>query len=226
MASGATWDVNARAAAGLAWSLCLLTVLLLGFGLVLWASNGFPLLLNSDVATGGPIFRVLVVLTFALIAVVGLLIATRQPTNAIGWIILASVVVSTFDLFAQNFVPSALAVSPNAARFVAWLVYPLHVSAALVSAMLLLFPDGRLPSSRWRWVLWLSAASGLLQLVQRAVRPGPLRLAPNEPNPFGSEWAGPVIRVLGTFARKPPFSGRAECLAHARQVELGGGRTD
>jgi len=147
--------MNARTAA---WSLCLLTMFLLGFGLVLWASNGFPFLLNSDATTGGPIFRLLVVLTFALIAVVGLLIATRQPTNAIGWIILASVVVSTFDLFAQSLVPSALAVSPNAARLVASLAYPLNVSAALISAMLLLFPDGRVPSSRWRWVLWVAAA--------------------------------------------------------------------
>ena len=70
--------VNTRAAAGLAWSLCLLTVTLLGVGLVLWAANGFPVLLGSDPTTGGPGLRLLVVVTFALIALVGLLIATHQ----------------------------------------------------------------------------------------------------------------------------------------------------
>jgi hypothetical protein len=43
---------------------------------MLWALNGLPLLLGSDAATGGPGIRLLAVLTFALIAIVGLLLAT------------------------------------------------------------------------------------------------------------------------------------------------------
>ncbi|HET6317189.1 MAG TPA: hypothetical protein VFG86_12075 [Chloroflexota bacterium] len=84
--------------------------------LVLWAALGFPLLLSTDAATGGAGFRLLVVLTFALLAVVGLLIATWQPANAIGWLILAGVLVSTFDLLANSFVPYALSRAPAAAQ--------------------------------------------------------------------------------------------------------------
>ena len=80
--------VIARTAIGLAWSLCLVTLALLGLGLILWAANGFPVVLGTDQATGGAGLRLLAVLTFALIAVVALLIATRQRTNPIGWILL------------------------------------------------------------------------------------------------------------------------------------------
>src|SRR5215207_93015 len=113
---GATQTVNARAATALAWSLCLVTMALLVLGMMLWAANGFPLLLGTEVATGGAGIRVLSVLTFALIAVVGLLIATRQQTNPIGWILLVAVLVSSFDLFSQNFVTYALVESPTTAR--------------------------------------------------------------------------------------------------------------
>lgn len=73
----------------------------------------------------------------------------------------------TFDLLAQNVVPYALAVSPTVALVVAVLGYPLNVSAPLMLAMLVLFPEGRLPSWRWRWILWLAGASGLLQVAGR-----------------------------------------------------------
>src|SRR4051794_26663738 len=154
--------VNARATAGLAWSLCGLTLLLLGLGLALWAANGFPFLVGTDAATGGAPIRLLAVMTFALVAVVGLLVARRQPTNPIGWIILAAVLVSVFDLFSQNFGAYTIVVSPVAARAVVALGPALNASAALVAIMLALFPNGRLLSARWRIVVWLAIAGGIL----------------------------------------------------------------
>jgi signal transduction histidine kinase len=201
MPGGASPIVNARAAAGLAWLLCLLTVALLALGLVLWAANGFPLLLHTDPATGGAGVRLLAVLTFALIAVVGLLVAMRQPSNPIGWIMLAAVLVASFDLFGQSFVAHVLPDSPTAARLVAALAYPLNVSAALVAVMLVLFPNGRLPAARWRWVLWLAGVSGVMQMIHRILRPGSLRLAPSEDNPFGMPSAAPVLPALAAASQ-------------------------
>ncbi len=204
---GAQWPrryvliLNARAVAGLAWSLCLFTLGVLGSSVVLWAANDFPVLLGTDAATGGPGIRLLAVLTFSLIAIIGLLIATRQPKSPIGWIVLVADVVSSFDLFAQNFAAYALSRTPDLARVVAALAYPLNVSAALIAVMLLLFPGGRLLSAQWRIVVWLAITSGLLQLINRAVRPGVLRMAPSEQNPFGLQIATPFLPITEAAAQ-------------------------
>ena len=108
--------MNARAANGLAWSLCLVTLALLGLGLILWVANGLPLLLGTDQATGGPGIRFLSVLTFALIAVVALLIATRQRRNPIGWILLIGVAVSSLDLSTAFVGLAGSAVAGNRSR--------------------------------------------------------------------------------------------------------------
>jgi len=91
------------------------------------------------------------------ILAVGFIVARRQPGNPIGWLLLA--------------VPAGVLVSLDAAPY-AVLVYrlgyhlPLGPAAVLLEAaylpalllglppVFLLFPDGVLPSPRWRWVLW------------------------------------------------------------------------
>ncbi len=178
-----------------------MTLALLSGGLVLWAANGFPVLLGTDQATGGAGIRLPAVVTFALIAAVGLLIASRQPRNPIGWILLVGVAVSSFDLFGQNFAAFALPQSPAAARLVAAVAYPLNVSAALVAIMLLLFPNGRLQSPRWRVVVWLAIGAGVLQAIHRALRPGALRIAPTEQNPFGLQAVTSILPAIEIAAQ-------------------------
>ena len=98
-----------------------------------------------------------VVLLYLAFAVVGVVVAWHQPGNPIGWALLgvglfftlsgASGVYTVFDYRArQGTLP------------LGWLAVLLQPSwapaVALAGLSLLLFPDGRFPSRRWRPVLW------------------------------------------------------------------------
>jgi len=102
---------------------------------------------------------------------VGLVVARRQPRNRIGWILLGFVILLALfggaGLYAVlvyrvghrglPFAPVAVVLANTA-----WL--PALASALLV---ILLFPDGKLPGARWRWVLWVYA--GLVACVMAVV---------------------------------------------------------
>jgi hypothetical protein len=55
--------------------------------------------------------------------------------------------------------------------------------------LLLLFPDGKLPSRRWRPLAWLSGAVIALLCVEDVLAPGPLTDLERVRNPFGLEGA-------------------------------------
>jgi hypothetical protein len=89
-------------------------------------------------------------------AVVGVLVARRQPGNAIGWLMISPAVCALLGTDAGLYalldyrLGHSLPFGPVAlVLYQAWL--PTYVLFPLV---ILLFPDGRLPSPRWRWVLW------------------------------------------------------------------------
>ena len=100
-------------------------------------------------------------------AVVGMIVALRQPRNPIGWLMLC---------FALGFLISIDAGSYNQADYrfgrglplgaASLLLYLLWEPALVLGpVVVLLFPDGRLPSARWRWVLRAYFAVGLVLLA-------------------------------------------------------------
>src|SRR4051794_22355410 len=98
-------------------------------------------------------------LAFAAYGIVGLVIALREPRNPIGWILVgvwagASVVFAFAGTYAQWAVLNHPA-APGAVFFTwleNWAWVPIFT--ILLTYPLLLFPDGCLPSARWRWVAW------------------------------------------------------------------------
>jgi hypothetical protein len=186
----------------LAWSLCLLCVALLTAGMVL-------LFLNGSYSVGGAgtwgtknlVFVVLVViLAFAL---VGALISSRLPANPIGWVCLAIGLTLSLAVTTGEYYVYALQTRPGSlpgAVYMAWLTNWLWVPAVVSGGtfMVLLFPDGRLPSRRWRAVAWLSGAVLISLSTSEAFSPGRLPEAPNVTNPFGIVSAGSALELVST----------------------------
>ena len=79
--------MNARAAAWLAWSLCVLCVALATVSLILALLNGRTLG-EIFLAWDGPTIATLLTVTVSF-SFVGALIASHRPENPIGWIFLA-----------------------------------------------------------------------------------------------------------------------------------------
>jgi hypothetical protein len=94
----------------------------------------------------------------ALYAGVGRVIASRLPGNAIGWLLCLVGLLSALSLLAEQYALFGIATVPGsvpAVRIIGWLSGPLAVPViAMVGLIVLLFPDGRLPSRRWRPVVW------------------------------------------------------------------------
>lgn len=179
--------------ARLAWSLCALSLLLLTLSLVLIFLEGstaeeFPWqaqAINVVGTIGAPIL--------------GGLVASRRPKNPIGWMWLGIGMGIALSSFAGSYAtyalePEALPAPRAVGTVVAgtgWIV-----AFTLIPLLLLLFPEGRLPSPRWKLVARAVVAAGALALILSPFAPGRSGFAPVE-NPFGvGGAAGGTIFVL------------------------------
>jgi hypothetical protein len=96
-------------------------------------------------------------------AAVGTVVARHQPRNPIGWLMAAGALVATVSQSVKLYLVldyrrqhgtlpfGPVAASLTRAGTIVELLFPL---------VILLFPDGRLPSPRWRWSLWVYLAAG------------------------------------------------------------------
>ncbi len=117
------------------------------------------------VANGRPLFAqgLAALDSVALYGVVGAVIAWRRPENSMGWLFLATGVVWTTGRLSEEYAQYALATRPDlpggvaAAWYGEWFWIPALFLTFVFS--LLLFPDGTLPSTRWRPFLWFAIAA-------------------------------------------------------------------
>ena len=100
-----------------------------------------------------------------IFGVLGFVVALRKPGNPLGWLILG-----TAGFFALSEDASFYAVADyrlhHGSLPLGWLALITQPGwapgIASIGLVALLFPDGRLPSPRWRWVLWPYIALALL----------------------------------------------------------------
>jgi len=136
---------------------------------------------------------------------VGALIAMRQPANRIGWLLLLTGVLSSVCLAASGYALFALVIAPGSLPLgiwgiwtFSWLIWLVLVAIPLV---LLVFPDGRLPSRRWWVVAAVLVASGGLLAGLKMLGPGDIVVPPSTrsagPNPAGlAILAGAAARLF------------------------------
>jgi hypothetical protein len=195
--------ISHRAAAWLAWSLCLLCVVLAVASLILALLNGSTLG-EIFLAWDGPSTAALPTEAVSF-SVVGALIASHRPENPIGWIFLAEgfcygllSVADEYAIYALLTNPGALPLGAEASWLGQWIWAPgLGLSLVFLP---LLFPDGHPPSHRWRPVGWLGGLSIGLTVVSSTIllwpERGPALLT-------GDENPSHVVNVLVGFIAVP-----------------------
>jgi hypothetical protein len=136
--------------------------------------------------------------------VVGVLIASRHPRNGIGWLLLVIGLVWEFGSAASVYARYGVRESGSlpGAEVVAALASPLWVPGIglMGTFLLLLFPDGRLPSRNWRPLAWLS---GLVILTMSILLP----LAPGSLNEMADSSLPSIRNPLGVEALRPLYEG-------------------
>ncbi len=151
-------------AAWLAWALAAMSLLITALGLVLiflgW-STPLPKEWNPWM------YQAIDAVGMIGAPILGGLIASRRPENPYGWLWIGFGMGFALLTFADAYSAYALVVEPGslpAPRMVGVLANEGFVLwVTLLSFLLLLFPDGRLPSHRWRYLAWSVVAVGAVR---------------------------------------------------------------
>ena len=179
--------MNRRTRAWLAWSLWALSLALTALSLLLLILN----LSHPDV----PVYsfwaeNVLFSIGYSTVGAV--IVPRMSQENLIGWLFCAigllwAVIhlIGEYAIYTLLAEPGSLPAGEIASWVYSWLWVP---GLGLLVFLCLLFPNGRLPSARWRWFARISALLTLVGAVLAAFSPGPIVVGlPAIHNPLGIE---------------------------------------
>ncbi len=195
-----------RGASWLAWSLAGLSVAMfvagVAFALLTFSAEPSVTGHSGDYGPSSGAGELLIFGPFLAFPVVGALIASKRPGNPIGWICLSvglfwMLIVASDQFTAYTVATTGSAPGPviiDALTQGIW-VPPVGL---LGIYMVLLFPDGGLPSRRWRPLAWFSGAVIAVVTVAIVFSPGPLPNRGGARNPLGIE-GYPWVQTVGAF---------------------------
>ncbi|MGH2691146.1 MAG: histidine kinase [Actinomycetota bacterium] len=190
--------MGSRTATWLAWSMGLLAAAAIAGALAVGVA-----------ASSLDAFTILGIPAVLAFSVVGALIASRRPDNPIGWILCGVGLSFALASLSGEYATYALITEPGSlpgGDIMAWLgtwAWPPGI-ILVFTYLLLLFPDGRLPSRRWKPVAWLAAVALVITVIPIAVTGWPIR--------------GPILANMGEEAP----AGSPGSFQVAYDVQVGG----
>jgi hypothetical protein len=178
--------ISTRTASQLAWGVCALSLALTALSLLLLILNlSYP---NTHLYEPWLDNT----LTAVFYPTVGALVASSRPENPVGWLLCLYGLGTSIGYFCAEYAIYALLAEPNslpAGEAMAWILsWVLPILNGLTVFYILLFPTGRLPSRRWRWLGWLTVIYVVVGVILAAFSSGALLgiLGPIQ-NPLGIE---------------------------------------
>jgi MFS family permease len=149
-----------------------------------WTTRGLEQEVESD---GG------IVVALVGYATVGALVASRRPSNAVGWLLMAIAFAFVLQIVGEAYIasrsnPAYLAVAVvTGSMFSVWLML-------VVSFLPLLFPDGHALSRRWRALVWFNVLLTALLVLVGVLLPGELAVSADIDNPIHLH--GPALTLV------------------------------
>lgn len=144
-----------------------------------------------------------------IFGLVGALVASRQPRNPTGWLFLFIAVAIGLGGVEDEYALYALLTHRGSLPGGVWAIWFTYWEGALlfptgaIALLMLLLPDGRLMSRRWRWVAWPAVILAALGAVGGMFAPGPMVTGttgfPTPQNPLGVSPSGPIGIAVGLF---------------------------
>jgi hypothetical protein len=194
--------MSPREAAWLAWYMCALSLALLALGLFF--------LVVSQTRGSAPVFDYWLINTVIALSFspVGAVVAPRLPPhNPIGWLFCTVGLFGAVRVFVAEYAIATLLAEPGTllsklpgGEALAWIsswVWVVHFGPFLFLA--LLFPDGRLPSPRWRPFAWVVGVTVVVGTVAVALWPETAARFDRVNDPLGIEVAAPLINPMETI---------------------------
>ena len=211
--------MSTRAVTWLAWAVAVLCIAMFVANVALYFATLPVKPPTTSWGTGGSSVLLWAVLPFLLFPVVGALIASRRPTNPIGWICLIVGLLWMLNLLTGSYAEYGLRVAAPGTipypRAVGLMAEWLGPTAVLLfgTYLILLFPDGKLPSGRWRNLAWLCGAVVASNIVLTILAPGHLSDLRNVSNPFGLEGQPWLANAVGAVGLLTPLCMLASALS-------------
>jgi hypothetical protein len=187
--------MSKRSATWLAWSMCALSLALTAVSLLLLVLN----LSHPDVPIH-PYWGINTLVAVGFSPVGAVIVPRISPKNPIGWLFCATGLSFGVIHFTAQYARYALLAAPGslpAGEAAVWIFSWAWVPALGLNVFLfLLFPDGRLPSHRWRWFFWLSLLLTLAGTSSQAFASGPVTDLGGIYNPLGVEGLPNAFKLI------------------------------